>query len=217
MVIAGPDHLHADQTIMALEHGCHTLIEKPFATTVEDAQRIIEAEQRTGLHVMADHTYRYMYPWREMVLATQAGEIGEVFFIQGDYIHDMTEWYWPHGSWHTPWRIDKENPQNILLGGGIHPIDLMLWAVDSPVVEVCMYSSAKCVPEFPSEDCYILIMKFENGVLGKCYVTSGCSGPTWYGLFESYGVDGTLHEGKLYRRGEEPVSLENTSSTNVVA
>ena len=27
----------------------------------------------------------------------------------------------------------QENPQNILLGGGIHPIDLILWAVDSPV------------------------------------------------------------------------------------
>ena len=92
----------------------------------------------------------------------------------------------------------------------------MLWAVDSPVEEVSMYSSARCVPEFPSEDCYILIMKFANGVLGKCHVTSGCSGPTWHGFFESYGLTGTLKEGSLYRRDQEPVELEDTSTGNVV-
>ena len=216
VVIAGPDHLHAEQTIMALEHGCHALVEKPFTTTVEDARRVIEVEERTGLHVMTDQTMRYVYPWREMALASKSGEIGDLFFLQGDYIHDMTAWYWPHGSHHTPWRIDRDNPQNILLGGGIHPIDLILWAADSPVEEVYMYSSAKCVPEFPSEDCYILIMRFANGVLGKCHVTSGCSGPTWHGFFESYGPTGTLKEGGLYRRGQEPRPLEDSSSGNVV-
>ena len=43
VVVAGPDHLHADQTVMAIEHGCHALVEKPLATTVADAQRIIDA------------------------------------------------------------------------------------------------------------------------------------------------------------------------------
>jgi predicted dehydrogenase len=128
----------------------------------------------------------------------------------------MSEWYSPQGKRHTPWRIDKENPQNILIGGGIHPIDLILWAVDSPVIEVSMFSNHKCVPDFPSDDCYILIMRFENGVLGKCHVTSGCSGPTWHGFFESYGCDGTLHNGSLYRRGHEPVPLEDSSKGNVV-
>ena len=151
VVVAGPDHLHAEQTIMALERGCHALVEKPFATSTADARRMIEVEERTGLHVMTDQTMRYVYPWREMVLATKTGEIGETFFVQGDYIHDMTAWYRPQGRNHTPWRIDAENPQNILLGGGIHPIDLILWAVDSPVEEVSMYSSARCVPEFPAK------------------------------------------------------------------
>ncbi|MDI7275971.1 MAG: Gfo/Idh/MocA family oxidoreductase [Anaerolineae bacterium] len=216
VIVAGPDHLHAEQAVAALEHGCHVLIEKPLATTSADARRIIEAEKRTGLHVMADHTMRYLYPWKEMALATRAGQIGEVFFVQGDYIHDMSEHYSPRGRVYTPWRADRLNPQNLLLGGGIHAIDLMLWAVDSPVDEVYMYSSHKCVPDFPSEDCFIVIMRFANGTLGKCFVTGGCSGPSfWHRFLECFGRDGTLSQGKLYRRGMEPVQIEDTSSKNV--
>ena len=217
VAVAGPDHLHADQTILALEHGAHALVEKPLATTVADARRIIDAADRTGLTVMTDHTIRYMYPWREMSQAARSGEIGDIFFVQGDYIHDMWSIYHPGGGRHTPWRIDQQNPQNILLGGGCHPIDIILSTVDSPVVEVFAYSSKQSVSEFPSDDCYIVMLKFENGVLGKVFVTSGCSGEGMGGgMLAVYGTEGTLWHGKLHRRGKEPVTLPNASEDAAV-
>jgi predicted dehydrogenase len=219
VVVAGPDHLHADQAVLALEHGCHVLVEKPFATSVADAKRILDAARRHDRQVMADQSMRYVYPWREMVQAARSGQIGDLFFVQGDYIHDMHDIYSPNGSRHTPWRIDPVHPQNILLGGGIHPIDLILWAVESPVDEVYGYSNKKSAPEFPADDCYILVMRFANGVIGKCFVTSGCSGPrwhpTWHRFFEAYGAKGIVNDGMLHRRGEEPVRLEDRSSKNV--
>jgi predicted dehydrogenase len=216
VAVAGPDHLHADQTILALDRGCHVLVEKPMATTVADAKRMVEAADRTGLEIMADHTVRYMYPWHEMSIAARTGEIGEIFFIQGDYIHDMWSHYSPEGKNHTPWRIDTVNPQNILLGGGCHPIDTFLATVDSPVVEVFAYGSKKSAPDFPSDDCYIVMLKFENGILGKVYVTSGCSGEgmgegAGGGFLAVYGTEGTLWKGQLYRRGEKTVTLANNS------
>ncbi|MXY50550.1 MAG: Gfo/Idh/MocA family oxidoreductase [Gemmatimonadetes bacterium] len=217
VAVAGPDHLHADQTVQALEHGAHTLVEKPLATTMADARRIMDAADRKGLTVMTDHTSRYMYPWQEMSRAARSGEIGEIFFIQGDYIHDMWSIYHPGERRHTPWRIDDRNPQNILLGGGCHPIDNILSTVDSPVVEVFAYSSKMSVPEFPADDCYILMLKFENGVMGKVFVSSGCSGHGMGGgMLAVYGTAGTLWNGKLYRRGEEPVSLPNVSDEAAV-
>jgi predicted dehydrogenase len=215
--VAGPDHLHADQAITALRHGCHVLIEKPLATTTADAQRIIDAESETGLRVMADHTMRYMPPWGEMARAAKSGRVGEIFFAQGDYIHDMWEYYSPVGPRYTPWRIDQEHPQNILLGGGCHPIDLILWTVEAPVAEVHAYSSKMSIPEFPSDDCYVLIMRFENGVLAKVYVTSGCSGHGMGGgMLAVYGTEGTLWKGKLIRRGQETIELEDRSAQHVV-
>jgi predicted dehydrogenase len=220
VVIAGPDHLHAEQTLLALEYGCHCLVEKPLTTSVEDAQRVIEKAERLGLHIMTDQTMRYVYPWKEMVLATKAGDIGDVFFLQGDYIHDMMELYKPDGKHATPWRADPVNPQSILLGGGIHPIDLMLWAIDSPVEEVFMYSNKLCDPVFPTEDCHMLIMRFANEAIAKCFVTAECSGPDWedkwHKFYECYGTNGTLSHGKLYVRGQETVDLEDTSSPNLI-
>ncbi|MDP6038350.1 MAG: Gfo/Idh/MocA family oxidoreductase [Candidatus Latescibacteria bacterium] len=221
VIVAGPDHLHADQTVMAIEHGCHTLVEKPLATAVADAQRILDAQAKTNLHVMTDQTMRYMHPWHEMALMAKSGGIGDIFFVQGDYIHDMWHHYSPQGKSHTPWRIDQENPQNILLGGGCHPLDLILWTVDSPVTEVYAYSNKLSIPVFPADDCYIVILQFKNGVTGKVYVTSGCSG---HGMAEGmgggflavYGTEGTLWKGQLYRRGENPVPIEESSDHEVV-
>jgi len=219
VVVAGPDHLHADQAIAALQHGCHVMLEKPLATTVADARRILDAEKKAGRHVMADHTMRYVYPWRETALAARSGKVGRIFFVQGDYIHDMWDFYSPQGIYYTPWRADAKNPQNILLGGGCHAIDLMLWAIDSPVVEVFAYCNKLSIPEFPADDSYIVIMRFENGAMGKVFVTSGCSGHGGpQGTFlDVYGTDGTIANGQFLRRNQEAKKLDNTSSGNVTA
>ena len=46
-----PHERHAEQVLMALEHGKHVLIEKPMAATLEDALKICEAAESKGLHV----------------------------------------------------------------------------------------------------------------------------------------------------------------------
>ena len=216
VVIAGPDYLHAEQTLLALKHGCHVLVEKPLATTTADARRVVEAAAASDRQVMTDHTMRYMHPWGAMARAAQEGQIGEIFFIQGDYIHDMWSYYAAEGSTHTPWRADQIHPQNILLGGGCHPIDLILWTIESPVEELFAYANKMTVPEFPDNDCYILSLRFQNGALGKVFVSSGCSGHGMGGgMLAVYGAGGSLWQGQLYRRGAKPVAFADTSGTVV--
>jgi predicted dehydrogenase len=201
VIIAGPDHLHAEQAVIALEHGAHLLIEKPLCTTVADARKIIDKAKETGLHVMVDQTLRYVWPNREISLAAKEGRAGKIFFVQGDYAGDLWPWYSEEGENYTPWRIDKTKPQDILLGGGCHPLDLMMWVVDSEVEEVFCYSNKFCVPEFPSDDCLILIFKFENGVLGKCLVSCGCKHAGAAQQIEVFGTEGTLTGQAMLQKG----------------
>ena len=206
VVVAGPDHLHAEQAVIALESGCHVLIEKPMTTTLADAVTLLEAEARVGKHVMVDFSMRYVHPWPAMVNAAKAGEIGRVFYLGANYIQDM--WGYPRAS--MPWRLDKTHPQNILVGGGCHGLDLMLWVMqDVPVAEVFAYSNHLSASPLPLDDCYVVALRFEDGVVGRIFVASGSNGVPFGPLLEVYGAEGTLREGKLYKRPEEPTELED--------
>ena len=52
-------HLHADLTIAARRAGRHVLVEKPMATTIEDCDRMIEAEKDSGKIVQIGMTGRF--------------------------------------------------------------------------------------------------------------------------------------------------------------
>ena len=215
VVEAGPDYLHGQNTVAALEHGCHVLIEKPMCTSLEDTKAILAAEKASGKVVMIDYTMRYSHPWATMMQAAKAGEIGEVFYLGGFYIHDMWDWYNPGGACHTAWRVDPKHPQNILLGGGVHGLDLMLLVMDGvPVVDAYCLANHLSESDFPEEDCYLVSLRFENGVIGKLFVSSGCSGSPHY-MLEVFGSNGTLHDGKLLRRGDEPVELAQPEKVGV--
>ena len=218
VVVAGPDHLHAEHAMMAMDRGCHVLIEKPLTTTVADARRLLEGQRANSVHAMVDHTMRYVSPWREMSQAARDGEVGRVFYVEGSYVHDMWEYYSPHGKRHTPWRTDASAPQNILLGGGCHPVDLILSTVRSDVFEVWAFSNKLSIPEFPADDCYIVSFRFEDDTLGKVMVTSGCSGHGMgEGFLAVYGTEGTLWHGEKIRRDAEPQPVEQAREDTMVA
>ena len=211
VVDAGPDFLHGPQCLAALEAGCHVLIEKPMATSLEDAQKLREAEERTGKIIMVDYTMRYSHPWGTMMEAAKAGKIGKIFYLAGFYIHDMWNWYDKDGEYTTPWRIDKDNPQNILFGGGCHGLDMVLYVMeDDPVTEVYCCGNSLSGSDMPIQDCFLVSMKFESGAVGKVMVTSGCNRGDFGEMFEAYGTDGTLVDGKLLCRTADPVELEQS-------
>jgi predicted dehydrogenase len=89
------------------------------------------------------------------------------------------------------------------------------------MTEVYAYSNKLSIPVFPADDCYIVILQFAIGIAGKVYVTSGYSG---HGIGEGmgggflavYGAEGTLWKGKLYRRDQEPVTIEESVAHQVV-
>ena len=216
VVEAGPDFLHGPNSVAALEAGCHVLIEKPMATSIEDAHKVLEAEKKSGKVVMIDYTMRYSHPWGTMMEAAKAGDVGDIFYLGGYYIHDMWDWYDEKGQYTTPWRIDKDNPQNILFGGGCHGLDMVLYVMDgNPVKEVFCAGNHLSGSNMPIQDCFLVTMMFANGAVGKIFVTSGCNRGDFGPMFEAYGTKGTLVDGKLLDRTKEPVELAEPGEVGV--
>ena len=207
-VDGGPDHLHGQNAVAALERNCHVMIEKPMCTCIEDARAILAAEKTSGKIVTVDYTMRYSHPWGTMMQAAKDGLVGEVFYLGGFYIHDMWELYNPSGAEYTPWRSDPDNPQSILFGGGVHPLDMILVIMGGvPVTDVYCAANGLAKSGLPDNDLYVLTMTFANGVVGKIFVSAGCNGWDFAKMLEVYGREGTLIDGKLYRRWKDPVEL----------
>jgi predicted dehydrogenase len=91
VLITTPHAYHSEQTLVALEHGKHVLVEKPMAMTLEDAEAIIAAQHLTGLIVQVGYMRRYASAFEEAVNRVKKLEgirmarIGENrFFIQSN-------------------------------------------------------------------------------------------------------------------------------------
>jgi predicted dehydrogenase len=188
-----PDRLHAEQAIQALAAGKHVYCEKPLATTVEDAARVVEKVEQTGLTLMAGHNFRFMPQFARLKEQVQAGLLGDLFFGESSYIQDL---YAMQGQGPDYWRL--HDPQDFFLGGAVHNVDLLRWLVGE-VEEVHAYAT-HVMPFYPLDDTYVCNLHFANGAIGRVLLLLGAR------LKEKFRVDLNLYgsEGSLRATLQRP-------------
>ncbi len=81
VVVAAPVKHHYSLAKASLLAGKHTLIEKPMASPSAECEELIEIAERKGLVLMVGHTFLYSAPVRKIVEIVQAGDIGEIRYI----------------------------------------------------------------------------------------------------------------------------------------
>lgn len=184
--IASYDDKHAEQTLRALRAGKHVFVEKPLCLNRNDAREIREAlRNRPELRLSSNLVLRACPRFAALKQRIDAGELGELFCIEGDYLygrlHKIT-----HG-----WRGEIEN-YSVVLGGAIHIVDLMLWLTGGTVAEVSAVGNqiASRGSRFRYRDQVLALLRFESGLIGKVGVSYGCVRPHFHAL-SVYGTRGT--------------------------
>ncbi|MBI2823282.1 MAG: Gfo/Idh/MocA family oxidoreductase [Planctomycetia bacterium] len=95
VAIATPVGTHAPMGLAALRAGKHVLIEKPLAASVHDAKELVTTAKEMGRVLMVDHTFIYSGPVQRIKQIVDAGEIGDLYFIDsvrinlGLFQHDV--------------------------------------------------------------------------------------------------------------------------------
>ena len=87
VVVATPVHTHYDLARQALEAGKHTFVEKPLASSTQDADdlaRLAAAHRRT---LMCGHTFIYSPPVRAVKRMLESGTLGDVYFISSSRVN----------------------------------------------------------------------------------------------------------------------------------
>lgn len=127
VVIATYSDSHADLAIQAMEAGAHVFVEKPLATTVADAQRVVDAAQRLGRKLVVGYILRHHPSWIRLIEEARA--------LGGPYVFRMNL---NQQSTHEQWGIHKALMQTTspLVDCGVHYVDVMCQVTDAKPVRV---------------------------------------------------------------------------------
>lgn len=164
VTVAVPDQLHKKISCDFLRAGKHVLCEKPLALTREDLKEIIEAEKASGCKFMVGQICRFTPSFIKAKEIVDSGVIGDVYFIESEYAHDYMKLV-------DNWRADPL--RHGVVGGGCHAVDLIRWIAGDPV-EVFAYGTHKLLPTVAYDDATVAIMKFNENLMGKVFVSTGC-------------------------------------------
>ncbi len=185
VVITTPDQNHKEPTIYSLEKGCHVMCEKPMALYPEECEAMIKTADKCGKLLMIGQVCRCTPAFVKAKEIVDNGVIGDLFFVESEYAHDYAN---ERVKGVDKWRATPE--RDPFIGGGCHAVDLLRWIAGDPT-ETMAYSNHKMLPDWPTNDMTISIMKFPNNVMGKVYVSTGCKrGYTMRTVL--YGSKGTI-------------------------
>jgi predicted dehydrogenase len=87
IVIATPVFTHFDLASKALRAGKHTFVEKPLASSSEQAAQLLRLAEAEGRKLMCGHTFVYSPPVRLVKSLLEAKELGEIFFISSSRVN----------------------------------------------------------------------------------------------------------------------------------
>jgi predicted dehydrogenase len=127
---------HALITIAALQAGKHVLCEKPMATTISDAEKMITAAKQAGKYLMVVHNQRFSAAHVKAKQILMSGEMGRIISFRTAFSHKGPE-RWSGDLMPKYWFFNKEEAM-LGVGGdlGIHKADLIRWLIGDEIQEV---------------------------------------------------------------------------------
>jgi UDP-N-acetyl-2-amino-2-deoxyglucuronate dehydrogenase len=166
--ICSHDDAHAAQAVSAFRSGKHVMVEKPIALYRKDAEQVLMAQQDSKRFITSNLILRRSPRFIELRKRIAAGEFGDVFYMEGDYVHDIL-WKLTRG-----WR-GKMDFYSVILGGGIHLIDLLRWLIEREVEEIAGMGNKILTrnSNYRYDDTTVNLLRFEGGILAKVFSSFG--------------------------------------------
>lgn len=188
-VICLPHHLHIEAALAAVDAGCHILMEKPLAHTLEDARTIVATCRRSGRRLATSFVHRFRDEWQQAQRLIAEGRIGNpalaIDVFSTPDARTLPEWVWHKDTCGG----------GVLMYTGIHAVDRLRWLLDSEVEEVTARSIRYTQPaDADVEDGLLALLTFANGCIATLaensprYVLAPHSWDT-----EVFGTTGRLH------------------------
>lgn len=149
VIVAVPTQAHFSVAADMLEVGCHVLVEKPIAASLEEARQLVALAERKRLVLMVGHIERYNPAVIELKRRLEIGELGRAFQIHARRLSPF------------PARI---RDVGVVVDLATHDLDIMRYLTGSEAVRV--YAETRCEVHNSTEDLFIGMVNFADDTLG---------------------------------------------------
>lgn len=178
-----PNSMHLEYTVRGAKAGKHILCEKPMATSVADAQTMIDACKQADRKLMIAYRSQYEPHHRAMIQMFRSKELGTIKVIQADNGQNQ-------GGDLNQWRLKRA-----LAGGGSLP-DVGIYCLNAaryltgeePIAISAQTFTTPNDPRFKEvEESVTFQLRFPSGVLAICSTSYGFHEARRYRMFGSDG------------------------------
>ncbi|MGD2118521.1 MAG: Gfo/Idh/MocA family oxidoreductase [Chromatiales bacterium] len=163
--ICSPPQFHLPQLNLAIEHGCHSFVEKPFSLNPEGVAEALKNAEAKNLRVATGFNMRYVQPIRQLKQWLDDGLIGDLLSCRIGLSSYMPNWH--------PWEDYRECFMAFWQSGGgalfdyVHGIDMAQWFAGR-ITQLCSMQKTTSL-EMETDDMAVLIGQTDKGVMLDLY------------------------------------------------
>jgi predicted dehydrogenase len=184
VVVATFSHLHANMSIEALQAGKHVIVEKPFATSLQDADRMIAAAGRAGRVLTCHQNSRYRPDFLKVREVLASGRLGRILQVRMAWQSFGRRW---------DWQTLKRFGGGMLNNNGTHIVDQALLLLGDGEPEVFCHMENTPLYSGDAEDHVKIILQVPGGPLMDVELTSASAytQDVWQVMGTAGGLTGT--------------------------
>jgi len=169
IILATPNPLHVPQALQCIAAGIPVLLEKPIATTVQEAQTLVAEVERTAARVLIGHHRAHSPIMAKARQVVQQGTLGQLVAVMGSATFFKPDHYFADGPWRTQ---PGGGPILINMIHEVHNLRMLC----GEIVAVQAFGS-NATRGFAVEDTVAINLRFASGALGTFLLsdTAACA------------------------------------------
>lgn len=194
VTIVTPNKWHFEPAMMALERGLHVVIDKPMTFSLEEAVKLREKVEETGLVLALTHVYSGYPAVKEAKARIAAGELGKLRKVYVEYTQGwLSQRIELQGGNNAGWRTNPKTTGKAGCMGdiGTHAWHLAEYVTGLKVLELCADLNTY-VEGRPVDDDGSALLRLEKGVTGVLMATQIATGEANNIRIRVYGDKGGL-------------------------
>ena len=206
--IASYDNCHFKQVMMSLERNKHVFCEKPICQNYQELEKISKLLKKKKKIIMTTNTVLRCSPrFIELKKKFENNSFGKVYFMEFDYNYGRLN------KIIDGWRGKIKN-YSVVLGGGIHLIDLLIWFLNAKPRKISAFGNNFCTRNSINNlnDQVTALIQLSSKVIVKLSCNFGCVYPHFHRMM-IYGTRGTFeqsfnNEMVILKKGESHRALK---------